>query len=83
MQRRKRKNEGSPDDRRMRRMHYSHHYPMDYGHRMLPPASYESPQRMQRGAGHLLPRTVAGSPVGRPAGKGKSGGSTLGRSEKV
>lgn len=82
LHRRKRKSEGSPEDRRTRRMHYSHAYPMDYGHRMLPPASYESPLRMQRGAGHLMPRAPAGSPMGRPAGKGKSGGSPLGRSDK-
>ena len=83
LHRRKRKGEGSPEDRRHRRMHYSHMYPLEYSHRSMGPVSYESPQRMQRGAGHLPARAVANSPLGRTAGKGKSGGSPVGRSDKV
>ncbi len=77
MHQRKRKAEDSPEGRR----HKRHPYAMEWG---PPPVNYDSPQRMYRGAGHLPPRAVGGSPLSRPSGKvSKSHGSPLGRSDQV
>lgn len=77
MHQRKRKAEDSPEGRRYKR----HPYATEWG---PPPVNYDSPQRMYRGAGHLPPRAVVGSPLSRPSGKvSKSHGSPLGRSDQV